>query len=164
MCQTLSVGNEADIDLADCLEYLRDEEEVKAVGLYVETIRRPREFIAAARAAARVEAGGGHLRRRHRGRLALVPLPHRRHLRPRRALRRPLPPGRGHARRRHGPDARPAVDPLHAAAAGGQAHGGDHQLGRPRFLPRLPPGEGRPGGAPLLATGCARSSTPSPAP
>ena len=49
MCQTLSVGNEADIDLTDCLEYLRDEDEVKAVGLYVETIRRPREFIAAAR-------------------------------------------------------------------------------------------------------------------
>jgi acyl-CoA synthetase (NDP forming) len=50
MCQTLSVGNEADMDLTDCLEYLGDEEEVKAVGLYVETIRRPREFIAAARA------------------------------------------------------------------------------------------------------------------
>jgi len=55
MCQTLSVGNEADIDLADCLEYLREEDEVKAVGLYVEAIRRPREFIAAARAAARVK-------------------------------------------------------------------------------------------------------------
>jgi acetyltransferase len=49
MCQTLSVGNEADIDLADCLEYLKDEEEVKVIGLYVETIRRPREFIEAAR-------------------------------------------------------------------------------------------------------------------
>jgi acyl-CoA synthetase (NDP forming) len=49
MCQTLSVGNEADIDLVDCLEYLGDEEEVKAVGLYVEAVRRPREFIAAAR-------------------------------------------------------------------------------------------------------------------
>ena len=49
MCQTLSVGNEADIDLADCLDYLREVEEVKAVGLYVETVRRPREFIAAAR-------------------------------------------------------------------------------------------------------------------
>ncbi len=49
MCQTLSVGNEADIDLADCLDYLRDEEAVRAVGLYIETVRRPREFIAAAR-------------------------------------------------------------------------------------------------------------------
>jgi acyl-CoA synthetase (NDP forming) len=50
MCQTLSVGNEADIDLVDCLEYLKDEDGVDAVGLYVETVRRPREFIAAARA------------------------------------------------------------------------------------------------------------------
>jgi len=49
ICQTLSVGNEADIDLADCLEYLKDEPEVKAIGLYVETVRRPREFVRAAR-------------------------------------------------------------------------------------------------------------------
>jgi len=49
MCQTLSVGNEADMDLTDCLEYLKDEDEVKVIGLYVETIRRPREFIEAAR-------------------------------------------------------------------------------------------------------------------
>ncbi len=49
MNQTLSVGNEADIDLVDCLDYLREEEAVKAVGLYVEAVRRPREFIVAAR-------------------------------------------------------------------------------------------------------------------
>jgi len=49
MCQTLSVGNEADIDLTDCLEYLKEEDVIEAVGLYIETIRRPREFIAAAR-------------------------------------------------------------------------------------------------------------------
>jgi acyl-CoA synthetase (NDP forming) len=49
ICQSLSVGNEADIDLADCLDYLRDEPEVKAIGLYVETIRRPHAFIEAAR-------------------------------------------------------------------------------------------------------------------
>lgn len=49
MYQTLSVGNEADMDLTDCLDYLGEEEEVKAVGLYVEAVRRPREFIAAAR-------------------------------------------------------------------------------------------------------------------
>jgi acetyltransferase len=52
VCQTLSVGNEADVDLTDCLGYLKDEAEVAAIGLYVETIRRPREFIEAARAAA----------------------------------------------------------------------------------------------------------------
>ena len=49
ICQTLSVGNEADIDLTDCLDYLREEPEVRAVGLYVETVRRPHEFIKAAR-------------------------------------------------------------------------------------------------------------------
>lgn len=51
--QTVSVGNEADIDLADCLDYFREEESVRAVGLYIETVRRPRAFIEAARACAR---------------------------------------------------------------------------------------------------------------
>ncbi|RJP28600.1 MAG: CoA-binding protein [Actinobacteria bacterium] len=55
MCQTLSVGNEADLDLVNCLDYLRNVEEVKSIGLYVETIRRPREFITAARETARVK-------------------------------------------------------------------------------------------------------------
>ena len=55
MCQTLSVGNEADMDLTECLDYLRYEDAVNAVGLYVETIRRPREFIAAAREAVRIK-------------------------------------------------------------------------------------------------------------
>ncbi len=51
ICQTLSVGNEADMDLTDCIEYLAEEPEIKAIGLYVETVRRPREFVRAARAA-----------------------------------------------------------------------------------------------------------------
>lgn len=49
ICQTISVGNEADIDLVDCLEYFRDRDEVRAVGLYVETVRRPERFISVAR-------------------------------------------------------------------------------------------------------------------
>lgn len=53
MCQTLSLGNEADIDLVDCLEYLKDVPEVTAIGLYVETVRRPRDFIRAAGETAR---------------------------------------------------------------------------------------------------------------
>ncbi len=53
--QTLSVGNEADIDLVDCLDYFREEESVRAVGLYIESVRRPREFIEAARACGRVK-------------------------------------------------------------------------------------------------------------
>ncbi len=49
ICQTISVGNEADLDLVDCIEYFRDREEIKAIGLYVEAIRRPEMFISAAR-------------------------------------------------------------------------------------------------------------------
>jgi acetyltransferase len=65
MYQTMSVGNEADIDLADCLEYFKDEPDVKAIGLYVETVRRPREFMKAARATVKskpivaIYVGGG---------------------------------------------------------------------------------------------------------
>ncbi|MFH1150355.1 MAG: CoA-binding protein [Actinomycetota bacterium] len=64
-CQTISVGNEADIDLVDCLDFLAEEPEVNAVGLYIETVRRPREFIESARETARrkpvvaVYVGGG---------------------------------------------------------------------------------------------------------
>lgn len=46
---TISVGNEADIDVVDCLDYLAGVEGVKAVGIYLETVRRPREFVRAAR-------------------------------------------------------------------------------------------------------------------
>jgi acyl-CoA synthetase (NDP forming) len=53
MCQTLSVGNEADIDLVDCLDYLEDEPQVEAIGLYIETVRRPREFLRSARRVSR---------------------------------------------------------------------------------------------------------------
>lgn len=49
ICQTVSVGNEADIDIVDCLEYFAECDEVRAVGLYVEAVRRPRDFISAAR-------------------------------------------------------------------------------------------------------------------
>ncbi len=50
--QTISVGNEADLDLVDCLGYLAGEPDIKAIGLYVETIRRPREFVRLAKQAA----------------------------------------------------------------------------------------------------------------
>ncbi|MFH2099002.1 MAG: acetate--CoA ligase family protein, partial [Pseudomonadota bacterium] len=49
MGKAISVGNEASIDLVDCLEYLGADPETKAIGLYIESIRRPREFLAAAR-------------------------------------------------------------------------------------------------------------------
>lgn len=44
----ISTGNEAVTDLADFVDYLADDPETKAIGLIVETIRRPPEFFAAA--------------------------------------------------------------------------------------------------------------------
>lgn len=44
-----SVGNEADIDLVDCLAYLGACPHTKVIGMYIETIRRGREFIDTAR-------------------------------------------------------------------------------------------------------------------
>ena len=45
----ISVGNEANIDLVDCLEYLGACPNTKVISLYIETIRRGREFIEMAR-------------------------------------------------------------------------------------------------------------------
>ncbi len=45
----ISVGNEADIDLVDCLEYLGACPHTKVICLYIETIRRGRAFIDMAR-------------------------------------------------------------------------------------------------------------------
>ena len=44
-----SVGNEADIDLVDCLEYLGACPNTKVISMYIETIRRGRKFIETAR-------------------------------------------------------------------------------------------------------------------
>ncbi len=45
-----SLGNEADLDLVDCLSYLGACPETKVIALYIEGIRRGREFVEAARA------------------------------------------------------------------------------------------------------------------
>ena len=45
----MSVGNAANIDLTDCLEYLGQDKDTKAIGLYVECIRRPERFLKIAR-------------------------------------------------------------------------------------------------------------------
>ena len=45
-----SVGNEADIDLVDCLRYLAHCPRTRVIGLYIESIRRGRAFIETARA------------------------------------------------------------------------------------------------------------------
>ena len=44
-----SVGNEADVDLVDCLEYLGECPHTKVIAMYIEGIRRGRAFVETAR-------------------------------------------------------------------------------------------------------------------
>ncbi len=48
----ISVGNEADVDIVDCMEYLAACPHTKVIGLYIETIRRGPKFIEAAKSIA----------------------------------------------------------------------------------------------------------------
>ncbi|MFX1392046.1 MAG: CoA-binding protein [Promethearchaeota archaeon] len=43
--KTISVGNEANIDLVDFLEYFKDDDETEIIGLYIEEIKRGQKFI-----------------------------------------------------------------------------------------------------------------------
>jgi acetyltransferase len=43
--KAFSVGNGADLDLVDCLEYLGGDPETRAIALYIEGIKRPRDFV-----------------------------------------------------------------------------------------------------------------------
>jgi acetate---CoA ligase (ADP-forming) subunit alpha len=45
----ISVGNEATVDIVDCMEYLAACPHTRVIGLYIESIRRGRDFIDAAR-------------------------------------------------------------------------------------------------------------------
>jgi acyl-CoA synthetase (NDP forming) len=45
----ISVGNEANVDIVDCMEYLAACPHTKVIGLYIESIRRGRAFIELAR-------------------------------------------------------------------------------------------------------------------
>jgi len=45
----ISVGNEACMDIVDFLEYLGEDEDTKAIGLYIEGIKRGRKFLEVAR-------------------------------------------------------------------------------------------------------------------
>ncbi|MDB5816869.1 MAG: CoA-binding protein [Rhizobacter sp.] len=51
----LSTGNEADIDIAEAIEYLVDDEHTRAIAVFAETVRDPARFAAAAQRA--LEAG-----------------------------------------------------------------------------------------------------------
>jgi acetyltransferase len=43
--KSLSIGNENNIDMVDVLKYYRDDPETKVIGLYIEEIKRGKEFI-----------------------------------------------------------------------------------------------------------------------
>ncbi|TFG13905.1 MAG: hypothetical protein EU535_04220 [Promethearchaeota archaeon] len=43
--KSFSIGNEDDIDIVDCLNYLKDDPETNVIGLYIEEIKRGKEFI-----------------------------------------------------------------------------------------------------------------------
>jgi len=47
--EAISVGNEADTDIVDCLEYLAACPHTRVIALYIETIRRGRSFLETAR-------------------------------------------------------------------------------------------------------------------
>ena len=76
----VSLGERADVDLGDMLDYLASDAHTRAILLYVESIEAPRKFMSAARAAARnkpviiVKAGragaGMHAAASHTGALA----------------------------------------------------------------------------------------------
>ena len=45
LSKSLSVGNEANIDIVDCLEYYKDDEETEIIGLYIEELKRGKKFL-----------------------------------------------------------------------------------------------------------------------
>ena len=53
--QIVSLGDMADVDVADCLDMLAGDAKTKAILMYLESIPHPRKFMSAARAAARLK-------------------------------------------------------------------------------------------------------------
>jgi len=49
LSKSLSVGNEANIDIVDCLEYFKDDVETEVIGLYIEELKRGKRFLELAR-------------------------------------------------------------------------------------------------------------------
>ena len=84
----VSLGEHADVDFGDMLDYLASDPRTRAILLYIEAIESPRKFMSAARAAARnkpvivVKAGRSHAGPARRG------LAHRRAGRLRHGVRR----------------------------------------------------------------------------
>jgi acetyltransferase len=53
--RALSIGNRADIDLVDCVEYLGQDPATRAIALYIEGLKRPRLFLESARRVSRTK-------------------------------------------------------------------------------------------------------------
>ena len=53
--QAMSVGNEANISIVDCLEYLGEDPKTKAIGLYIEALSDPDRFLDVAREISRTK-------------------------------------------------------------------------------------------------------------
>ena len=51
----VSLGDQVDVDLADCLDYFAIDRSTRAILLYVESVNDARKFMSAARAAARAK-------------------------------------------------------------------------------------------------------------
>ena len=45
LSRSLSIGNEANIDIVDCLEYFKNDDKTEIIGLYIEEIKRGKEFL-----------------------------------------------------------------------------------------------------------------------
>lgn len=45
LSKSISVGNEANIDIVDCLEYFKDDKDTGVIGLYIEELKRGKKFL-----------------------------------------------------------------------------------------------------------------------
>lgn len=48
IAHVFTTGNEADVDVSDCVRYFADDEHTRVIGCYVEQFRKPQAFLAAA--------------------------------------------------------------------------------------------------------------------
>jgi len=53
LSRSLSVGNEANVDIVDCLEYYKDDSYTEIIGLYIEELKRGKRFLELARIVSR---------------------------------------------------------------------------------------------------------------
>ena len=45
LSKSISVGNEANIDVVDCLEYFKDDNDTRVIGLYIEELKQGKKFL-----------------------------------------------------------------------------------------------------------------------